>query len=33
MQNGILPKEYFRTIITEFLPPLESDLQGFGIQL
>ena len=39
MQNGILPEEYARTIITgiwdntEILPPVESGLQGFGIQL
>ena len=39
MQNGLLPKEYARTIITgiwdntEILPPVESGLQGFGIQL
>lgn len=39
MQNGLLPEEYSRTIITgiwdntEILPPLESGLQGFGIQL
>jgi len=39
MQNGLLPKEYARTIITgiwdntEILPPFESGLQGFGIQL
>jgi predicted phosphodiesterase len=39
MQNGILPQEYARTIITgiwdntEILPPFETGLQGFGIQL
>ncbi len=39
MQNGLLPEEYARTIITgiwdntEILPPLESGLQGFGISL
>lgn len=39
MQNGILPEEYARTIVTgiwdntEILPPVESGLQGFGIQL
>lgn len=39
MQNGILPQEYARTIITgiwdntEILPPVESGLQGFGIEL
>ena len=39
MQNGLLPEEYARTIITgiwdntEILPPVESGLQGFGIQL
>ncbi|RFN58832.1 metallophosphoesterase family protein [Marixanthomonas ophiurae] len=38
MQNGLLPEEYARTIITgiwdntEILPPVESGLQGFGIQ-
>lgn len=37
MQNGLLPEEYARTIITgiwdntEILPPVESGLQGFGI--
>ncbi|WP_115122708.1 metallophosphoesterase family protein [Marinirhabdus gelatinilytica] len=39
MQNGLLPEEYARTIITgiwdntEILPSVESGLQGFGIQL
>ncbi|TXD54047.1 MULTISPECIES: metallophosphoesterase family protein [unclassified Polaribacter] len=39
MQNGLLPEEYSRTIITgiwdntEILPAIESGLQGFGIQL
>ncbi|MFY9243358.1 MAG: metallophosphoesterase family protein [Polaribacter sp.] len=39
MQNGLLPEEYSRTIITgiwdntEILPAFESGLQGFGIQL
>lgn len=39
MQNGLLPEEYARTIVTgiwdntEILPPVESGLQGFGIQL
>ncbi|WP_298766295.1 metallophosphoesterase family protein [uncultured Polaribacter sp.] len=39
MQNGLLPKEYSRTIVTgiwdntEILPAIESGLQGFGIQL
>jgi predicted phosphodiesterase len=39
MLNGILPKEYARTIITgiwdntEILPNIESGLQGFGINL
>ena len=39
MQNGLLPEEYARTIVTgiwdntEILPPIESGLQGFGIQL
>jgi len=39
MQNGLLPEEYARTIITglwdntEILPPVESGLQGFGIKL
>lgn len=39
MQNGLLPKEYSRTIVTgiwdntEILPPIETGLQGFGIQL
>lgn len=39
MQNGLLPEEYSRTIVTgiwdntEILPPLESSLQGFEIQL
>ncbi|MCG1036131.1 metallophosphoesterase family protein [Polaribacter sargassicola] len=39
MQNGLLPEEYSRTIVTgiwdntEILPPIESGLQGFGIQL
>jgi predicted phosphodiesterase len=39
MQNVILPQEYARTIITgiwdntEILPPFETGLQGFGIQL
>lgn len=39
MQNGILPVEYARTIITgiwdntEILPAVESGLQGFGITL
>jgi predicted phosphodiesterase len=39
MQNGLLPEEYSRTIITgvwdntEILPPIETGLQGFGIQL
>lgn len=38
MYNGLLPEEYARTIITgiwdntEILPPVESGLQGFGIQ-
>lgn len=37
MQNGLLPEEYARTIVTgiwdntEILPPTESGLQGFGI--
>ena len=37
MQNGLLPEEYSRTIITgvwdntEILPPIETGLQGFGI--
>ncbi|APZ46249.1 diadenosine tetraphosphatase [Polaribacter reichenbachii] len=39
MRNGLLPKEYARTIVTgiwdntEILPAFESGLQGFGIQL
>jgi hypothetical protein len=39
MQNGLLPEEYLRTIVTaiwdntEILPPIETGLQGFGIQL
>ncbi|MAW96418.1 MULTISPECIES: metallophosphoesterase [unclassified Leeuwenhoekiella] len=39
MQNDFLPQEYARTLITgiwdntEILPPYESGLQGFGIQL
>jgi predicted phosphodiesterase len=39
MQNGVLPKEYSRTIVTgiwdntEILPAIESGLQGFGVQL
>ncbi|WP_147679013.1 metallophosphoesterase family protein [Algibacter pacificus] len=39
MQNGLLPQEYARTIVTgiwdntEILPALESGLQGFGVQL
>ncbi|TMM32231.1 metallophosphoesterase [Polaribacter aestuariivivens] len=39
MQNGLLPEEYSRTIVTgiwdntEILPPIETGLQGFGIQL
>ncbi|MDO5969748.1 metallophosphoesterase family protein [Flavivirga aquimarina] len=39
MQNGLLPEEYARTIITgiwdntEILPDIESGVQGFGIQL
>ena len=39
MQNGLLPEEYARTIVTgiwdncEILPPVESGLQGFGITL
>lgn len=39
MTNGLLPKEYARTIITgiwdntEILPDFESGLQGFGIKL
>ena len=39
MQNGLLPEEYARTIITgiwdntEILPAIESGLQGFGITL
>ncbi len=39
MQNGLLPEEYSRTIVTgiwdntEILPAIESGLQGFGIQL
>jgi hypothetical protein len=39
MQNGLLPKEYFKTIITEIWdnievsPPLEIRLQGFRFQL
>ena len=39
MQNGLLPEEYARTIITgiwdntEILPAYESGLQGFGIVL
>lgn len=38
MQNSLLPQEYARTIITgiwdntEILPPVESGLQGFGIE-
>ncbi len=39
MYNGLLPEEYARTILTgiwdncDILPPVESGLQGFGIQL
>ncbi len=39
MQNGLLPEEYARTIITgiwdntEILPAVESGLQGFAIKL
>lgn len=39
MQNGLLPEEYARTIVTgiwdntEILPAVESGLQGFGIRL
>jgi len=39
MNNGVLPKEYARTIVTgiwdntEILPPFESGLQGFGVKL
>lgn len=39
MQNGLLPQEYARTIVTgiwdntEILPAIESGLQGFGVQL
>ncbi|WP_375240742.1 metallophosphoesterase family protein [Polaribacter sp.] len=39
MQNGLLPEEYSRTIVTgiwdntEILPAIETGLQGFGIQL
>nr|WP_321221935.1 metallophosphoesterase family protein [uncultured Psychroserpens sp.] len=39
MNNGLLPQEYARTIVTgiwdntEILPEVESGLQGFGIQL
>ncbi len=39
MQNGLLPEEYARTIVTgiwdntEILPAIETGLQGFGIQL
>lgn len=39
MQNGLLPEEYARTIVTgiwdntEILPAVESGLQGFGINL
>lgn len=39
MNNGLLPEAYSRTLITgiwdntEILPPIESGLQGFGIQL
>jgi predicted phosphodiesterase len=39
MDNGLLPQEYARTIVTgiwdntEILPEVESGLQGFGIQL
>ncbi|MEP3838041.1 MAG: metallophosphoesterase family protein [Algibacter sp.] len=39
LQNGLLPKEYARTIVTgiwdnnEILPAMESGLQGFGINL
>lgn len=39
MQNGLLPQEYARTIITgiwdntEILPAVERGWQGFGIQL
>jgi hypothetical protein len=39
MQNGLLPEEYVRTIITgiwdntEILPAEESGLQGFAIKL
>jgi len=39
MQNGLLPEEYSRTIVTgiwdntEILPSIETGLQGFGIQL
>jgi predicted phosphodiesterase len=39
MQNGLLPEEYSRTLVTglwdncEILPPIESGLQGYGINL
>ena len=39
MQNGLLPQEYARTLVTglwdncEILPPVESGLQGYGINL
>ncbi|MFD2530502.1 metallophosphoesterase family protein [Polaribacter marinaquae] len=39
MQNGLLPEEYSRTIVTgiwdntEILPAIETGLQGLGIQL
>jgi len=39
MQNGLLPEEYARTIVTgiwdntEILPAIESGLQGFGVNI
>lgn len=39
MNNGLLPQEYARTVVTgiwdntEILPEIESGLQGFGIQV
>ncbi len=39
MQNGLLPQEYARTIVTgiwdntEILPAVESGMQGFGIRI
>ncbi|EDM44235.1 Diadenosine tetraphosphatase and related serine/threonine protein phosphatase [unidentified eubacterium SCB49] len=39
MQNGLLPQEYARTIVTgiwdntEILPAIESGMQGFGIRI